>query len=84
MVTIKRRPINYRPTLFLFLIIGILSAWLLDISTTAIMNDLVLFNGLWELSPALGYHIGLFGLLGSISILSALGYHISEQVNIHE
>ncbi|MDX1371826.1 MAG: hypothetical protein R3321_05115 [Nitrososphaeraceae archaeon] len=77
MVTTQRQ-VGLQPFIFLFLCIGIIGAWLLDLSTTALMNDLVLFNGLWVLSPALGYHIGLFCIMASIAINAAIGFHTTS------
>lgn len=64
---------------FFLLVYGLGGAWMLDISVSAInmgtfttYNSAFLTNGVWSISPAQGYHVGMFMMLGSLFGLSLL------------
>lgn len=41
------------------IILIMLSLWAIDISTTAMMNNLILYNGIYTMNPATAYHVGV-------------------------
>lgn len=41
-------------------ILIILGLWTIDISTTALLSDLIMTNGFYTMNPAVMYHIGIY------------------------
>lgn len=65
--------------LFLFTSIFFMMAWLHDISASALLSDGTLTNGIWNLDPMVGYHVSLWGMIGSF--VSLIGITVDGIMN---
>lgn len=50
-------------TISLMMLLFMAAVWLIDISVTTLNIGGILTNGLWQLSPTVAYHLGLYFII---------------------